>query len=122
MMRSVVVSICDSFSGAFDQQDDADHGRGCAAMLHHIDQHENSDHAPVHNGPFRMVVQIELSRHFKKSSTPERHYRAIGASQKRSVFDKATNRAKSPRPSKTVPNSYEDKLRKRNGWYKIDSS
>jgi len=24
MMRSVVVSICDSFSGAFDQQDDAD--------------------------------------------------------------------------------------------------
>ena len=51
---------------------------------------------------------------------------AMAEPQKRSVFDKATNRAKSPRPSK-VPNSYEDKVRqyeedKRNGWYKIDSS
>ena len=52
---------------------------------------------------------------------------AMAEPQKRSVFDKATNRAKAPRPSKTVPNSYEDKLReyeelKRPGWYKIDSS
>jgi hypothetical protein len=52
---------------------------------------------------------------------------AMAEPQKRSVVDKATHRAKAPRPSKTVPNSYEDKLRqyeedKRNGWYKIDSS
>jgi hypothetical protein len=51
---------------------------------------------------------------------------AMAEPQKRSVFDKATNRAKSPRPSKKVPNSYEEKLRqyeedKRNGWYRIDS-
>ncbi|HET7382588.1 MAG TPA: hypothetical protein VFJ59_08390 [Pseudolabrys sp.] len=52
---------------------------------------------------------------------------AMAEPQKRSAFDKATNRAKALRPSKTVPNSYEDKLReyeelKRQGWYKIDSS
>ncbi len=52
---------------------------------------------------------------------------AMAQTQKRSVLDRATHRAKSPQPSNKVPNSYEEKLRqyeedKRNGWYKIDSA